>query len=80
VLGLKLVDGSCTWGARLDCAVPFKVQLLLGLWAAATLVYGAMYGMYLWRAMKQLRQHLYQRYRVLQLWTHLQVCALKQAI
>ena len=73
VLDIERLDGACAFGARLRCEVPRGTLIATGLWAAVALAYGVLFYWYLFKAARQLRARLYQRFRMAQQSLQLQV-------
>ena len=75
LLRVTQLDGTCTWGSRLRCAqtAPFRAGFVL--FALGGVVYCALYAWYIVRTFAQLKQRLYQDYRVANQLLQVQVCA-----
>lgn len=62
--GHAVHDGVCTFGEGNTCSMSDASVIGTTLWLLLTVVYSALHLSYLLRARRQLRHHLYQRFRV----------------
>ena len=67
------MPGHCSWGATVECEVADANLFVSLIWAVGTLAYCFLFGFYLWHAHRQLKRHLYQRFRMVYLSLQLQV-------
>lgn len=56
--------GACTWGAEVECEVPKRLLIASVLSILGMIVYGLMIFVYIFRAFRQYKKELYQRYRL----------------
>ena len=58
------VDGSCEWGARLQCAATQGAVTATALWASVACIYFVAYYACIIYVRIQLRRRLYQKFRM----------------
>ena len=64
LLVIEQVDGTCAWGARLQCSMPKQTRIAVGLNVACMLLYTVVFAVHLTRAQCASRKRLYQNLRI----------------
>ena len=67
--------GACTWGAEVQCILPVRLFIASIIKILGMIVYCLMFYVYIYRAIRQYKKELYQKYRLGNLLTRIQARA-----